>query len=126
MAKVYQYMTPSPHTVAPSVTVREAMETMRTLGVRHLPVVDDGVLLGVLSDREVRAVALVPDAAEKLTVEQAMAREPYFVQVDAPVREVAAHMAVEKLGSAVVMDRGNVVGIFTTVDALRALVEAPT
>lgn len=123
MAKVYQYMTPSPHTVGPTASLREALETMRTLGIRHLPVVDAGVLLGVLSDREVRAVELVPGATDKLTVEQVMAREPYFVQVDAPVRDVAAHMALEKLGSAVVMERGNVVGIFTTVDALRALVE---
>ena len=123
MAKVYQYMTPSPHTVTPNTTVREALDTMATLGVRHLPVVEGGVLLGVLSDREVRAVALLPGGPDSLKAEQAMAREPYFVQVDASVREVAAHMAVEKLGAAVVMDRGNVVGIFTTVDALRALVE---
>jgi acetoin utilization protein AcuB len=103
--------------------VREALDKMRTLGIRHLPVVDAGVLLGVLSDRDVRAVELLPGGPDALKVEQAMAREPYFVQVDASVRDVAAHMAVEKLGSAVVMDRGNVVGIFTTVDALRALVE---
>jgi CBS domain-containing protein len=123
MAKVYQYMTPSPATVPPTASVREALDKMRTLGIRHLPVVDAGVLLGVVSDRDVRAVELLPGGPDALKVEQAMAREPYFVQVDASVRDVAAHMAVEKLGSAVVMDRGNVVGIFTTVDALRALVE---
>jgi acetoin utilization protein AcuB len=50
-----------------------------------------------------------------------MAGEPYTVAPDAPLEEVATRMADRKLGSALVVDRGSVVGLFTTVDALRAL-----
>jgi len=55
------------------------------------------------------------------TVREAMSGEPYAVPPGAPLEEVAATMAERKLGSAIVVDRGAVIGVFTTVDALRAL-----
>jgi CBS domain-containing protein len=51
-----------------------------------------------------------------------MSRDPYTTTPSAPLEEVARDMADRKYGSAVVVDHGKVVGLFTTVDALRALV----
>ena len=55
------------------------------------------------------------------TVEEAMTPEPYTVPPDASIEEVAREMAQHRYGSAVVVDGGAVVGIFTSVDGLRAL-----
>jgi acetoin utilization protein AcuB len=50
-----------------------------------------------------------------------MSADPYTVPPGTALEEVAAAMAERKLGSAIVVDRGSVIGLFTTVDALRAL-----
>jgi CBS domain-containing protein len=52
-AEVGDYMTPEPVIVAPHISVAEAAEIMVTTGVRHLPVVDRGQLVGVLSIRDI-------------------------------------------------------------------------
>ena len=61
---------------------------------------------------------------ETVTIEDAMTPEPYCVGPRASLRTVAAEMAAKKLGSAIVLQRGRVIGIFTTTDALRALSES--
>ena len=58
-----------------------------------------------------------------VSVEEAMNTSVYAVGPDAPLDEVAGEMAGHKYGSAVVLQNGKVVGIFTTVDACRALQE---
>jgi acetoin utilization protein AcuB len=99
-----------------------ARARMTELDVRHLPVVDGGRLLGILSDRDIKFIESFPDVdARELTVGAAMNEAPYAVGPDATIDEVAATMALEKHGSAVVVHEGQVVGIFTTVDACRAL-----
>jgi acetoin utilization protein AcuB len=57
-------------------------------------------------------------------IEEAMTADPYVVDADAPLSEVAATMAERHLGCAIVTEQGRVVGIFTTVDALRAVADA--
>jgi CBS domain-containing protein len=102
----------------------EAHERMRTLKVRHLPVLDEGEpkLVGVLSQRDLFFVeALLDiDPADAL-VEDAMSSNVYVVPPERPVGEVAAKMVESKFGCAVVASDDRVVGIFTTTDALRVL-----
>ncbi len=54
-------------------------------------------------------------------VDDAMSVDAYAVPPDAPLAEVSTHMAANRYGCAVVIERGRVIGIFTTTDALRAL-----
>ena len=61
--------------------------------------------------------------ANALQVADAMTEEPYFTAPDRPIDEVAAEMAEHKYGSAIVVQNGKVVGIFTTTDACAALAE---
>lgn len=104
--------------------LRAADELMRTHHIRHLPVLDHGVLVGVVTDRDLRFFESLRDVdTARVKVEEAMTPEPFFVAPDASVRDVAKRMSEHKLGCAVVMDGGNIVGIFTTTDALRALVD---
>ena len=122
--RVYGHMTPSPHTIGRDQPLAKASALMQAHHIRHLPVLDGGVLVGVLSDRDVRLVESVSGTDPKTTlVEEAMTPEPFFVLADAPIRDVAAEMVAHKYGCAMVTERGHVVGIFTTIDALRALLD---
>ena len=119
---VARYMSPAPVTIAPERTLLEAHGLMRARRIRHLPVVEGGRLVGVLSQRDLyllETLETVDPASE--TVREAMTADPYAVPPGAPLERVALEMAERRIGSAVVVDGGAVVGLFTTVDALRAL-----
>jgi acetoin utilization protein AcuB len=116
------YMTPEPHQIEPSTPLPHALKLMRTHGVRHLPVTARGRLVGVLSKRDVSRMTPLAEAPPvEVNVEDVMSDDPYTVSPSTPVEEVALAMAEQRIGSAVVVDNGRVVGLFTTVDALRAL-----
>jgi acetoin utilization protein AcuB len=122
---ISEFMTPEPHSLGVEQTLSRAHEIMREHGIRHLPVLDGGRIVGMLSQRDLHLVETLSDLdPEKVTVEEAMAPEPYCVTPSAPLGEVASHMAERKLGAAIVADGNKVVGVFTTVDALRALAAA--
>jgi acetoin utilization protein AcuB len=121
---VQKYMTTSPHTIGSDQPVDKAMELMKKYKIRHLPVLDAGKLVGVVTDRDLKfylSFAGTDPASDK--VAELVDPEVFQVTPASSIDEVAAEMAERKLGSAIVMDNKKVVGIFTTVDALRALSE---
>lgn len=120
---VEQYMTPCPHRIAATAALSEAHRLMREHGIRHLPVLDDlGALVGVVSMRDLHLLETLPDVdPDEVPVEDAMSEAPYVVAPDMPLDQVAADMAGSKRGSAVVVKGDEVLGMFTTIDALRAL-----
>jgi acetoin utilization protein AcuB len=121
---VRDYMSKPPRSVGLDQALSHALARMHVLGVRHLPVLEGGALVGVLSERDgALAKAAAPEAAQSLRVEDAMSAVPYCVSPDAPLREVARHLAARKLGCAVVTEDLKVVGMLTTTDAMRALGE---
>jgi acetoin utilization protein AcuB len=119
-----KYMTTSPHSIGGDQTIQKASEMMHEHEIRHLPVLRGGKLIGILTDRDVKLITSLggPDA-EAYPVEEAMTDEPYTVGPDTPLDEVVTEMAEKRYGSAVVLQNQKVVGIFTTVDACRALSE---
>jgi acetoin utilization protein AcuB len=122
---VADYMTPGPYFVGPFEPLPKAHQIMREHGIRHLPVVADGTLVGILSDRDINLVQTLAHARpEEITVEDAMTSDPYVVSPDAPLNHVARVMQQRRIGSAIVVDHGGVAGVFTLTDALQALVEA--
>lgn len=122
--RIARYMSTTPHTIGREQTLATAHKLMREHRVRHLPVLDGGKLVGVVSDRDLALIETLRDVdATKVTVEDAMTQSPYTVSPDAGLDEVVATMAEHRYGSAIVMDNGEVVGVFTTVDALTALAE---
>lgn len=108
--------------IEPRRTLAEAARVMRAHDIRHLPVVESGRIVGVLSQRDVYLVETLSDAdPEEIRVDEAMTPEPFVVDPDEPVHVVAKRMAEKKLGSAVVAHGGKLLGLFTVTDALRAL-----
>ena len=120
---IRRFMTPAPHTISTRQTLAEAHQAMRDRCVRHLPVVEDGKLVGVVSQRDLYLLETLRgvDVGREL-VEEAMSDEPFVVAPDASLAEVAEAMANRRHGSALVVERSEVIGIFTSTDALRALV----
>ena len=95
---------------------------MREHQIRHLPVLRGDQLVGLVSLRDLHLLEALDDVdPDKVRVSEAMTDEPYAVEVGTPLREVALNMGAHKWGSAVVLDGGKVVGVFTTIDAMRAL-----
>jgi CBS domain-containing protein len=122
---VGDYMTPGPYFVAPADSVAKAQALMRDHEIRHLPVVDREQLVGVVSERDLYLVqSLAHGPPELLSVDDAMTVDVYVTPPDAPLNHVARVMVRRKIGSAVVVDHGQVAGVFTVTDALQALVES--
>lgn len=122
-ATVGDHMTLGAHLIASHETVARARTIMREHGVRHLPVVQNGKLVGVLSDRDLRsAEGLRPDD-DAIVIADVMTEAPFTVAPDAPLGAVARTMAARRWGCAVIVDRNGILGVFTTTDALEALAD---
>ena len=119
-------MTPFPYAVAPDATLRQARTLMSEHDIRHLPVRDGEKLVGLLSDGDVRR-ALDPTFGSGLghgaTVAHAMVRDPYAVDLHAPLAPVLRELARRRIGSCLVTKEGRLVGIFTATDACRVFAD---
>ena len=123
-APISEYMTPMPHTVGSEQTITFAQQLMQKHAIRHLPVLHGGELHGVVSDRDLGIVASLNEVnPDSTTVEEAMTQETYTVSRDTPLFHVLQEMLDHKYGSAIVVEGMRIVGIFTTYDALRLLVD---
>lgn len=122
--KIQKFMTTVPHCINRTDTVASAHKMMRDHDIRHLPVVDGEKLVGIVSQRDLHLIETLKDVdAEKVVVDDAMTTNLYTVSPDAELDEVVAEMAEKKFGSALVVQNHKVVGVFTTVDAMRAFSE---
>src|SRR5271165_2738486 len=121
---IEKYMTPSPHSIGQEQSLAQAHKLMREYHIRHLPVLHAGKLVGILSDRDLHLIETLRDVEPaKVSVEEAMSPTVYTVSPKAPLDEVVREMAHHKYGCAVVEDNGKLVGVFTTVDAMRAFAD---
>lgn len=119
MLTVGAFTTYKPTTIASASTLAAARERMRAHGVRHLPVTKDRRLVGMVSDRDLRAYEGRHDQAR--TVGDVMTPFAFTVPHDTPLAEVASRMGRARYGSVLVRNARGTLGIFTTLDALRAL-----
>lgn len=125
MPLISRYMTMGPWTIGKDAKMSQAHELMRAHRIRHLPVLEGGKLVGIVSDRDLHLIETLPDSdPDEVTVEEAMTEDVYAVGLDAPVDAVAERMAAHKYGCAIVVNRrGGVEGIFTTIDAMQVLAD---
>jgi acetoin utilization protein AcuB len=121
---VKKHMTPIPHSIGADQTLATARDFMKAHGIRHLPVLSSGKLVGILTDRDIKMAMGFQGVNPVVTrVEEIALEDPYVVGPETKLDEVAAGMAEKKIGSALIVDHGHLVGIFTAQDALKALSE---
>jgi acetoin utilization protein AcuB len=110
--------------IAPAMALEEAYRFMQERGVRHLPVLDAGRLVGVVTDRDLRlatsALAPTPFPAGS-SVSVVMSRDPMTADPADPVEDAARTMREKKIGCLPVVQDGGLVGIVTGLDLLDAL-----
>ena len=122
MPPISRYMTRQPWTIERGATLTAAHEVMRSHAIRHLPVMDAGKLIGIVTERDLHLIETLPDAdPDEVTVEDAMTEAVYVARPTDGVAEVVDRMTAQKLGSVVVMQDRRVEGIFTSIDALNVL-----
>jgi CBS domain-containing protein/RNA polymerase-binding transcription factor DksA len=133
---VSQFMTYDPETIEADAPVLAALDLMLDRGIRHLPVVDRRERLrGIVSIDDLRAalpfpvsLRAAPELADRLLapeepVARIMTHQPLTARPDTPLADAAERMARFRIGCLPVIDDARrVIGIFTEVDALRALV----
>ena len=128
MLLVSDSMTREVVTVAPGATAAEALALCRERRIRHLPVVEGGRLVGLISDRDLRSATPAlgdPDrtaALEGITVGDEMAREVVTARPDDPVEHAAMAMYEKRIGCLPVVDGDELVGILTASDVMKAFV----
>ena len=117
-------------TVVPSATIAEAFRLTRARGIRHLPVVDGGALLGIVSDRDLKraippsAMAAPAPELAALTVDRIMTRPVITTGPTVSVEEAGRVMVSEKISALPVTEGGRLVGIVTETDVVALLVRA--
>jgi acetoin utilization protein AcuB len=114
--------------------VLEARALMQKEHIRHLLVVDDGRLSGIVTDRDIRLNMASPATSlsvwelnhllARLTVEQVMTRSVIAIDPERDAREAARIMVDHKIGALPVLEGEHLLGIITETDLLRAFVES--
>ena len=119
-------------TVPPGAPLSEAFRLMRQRRIRHLAVVDDSALVGIVSDRDLKR-ALPPSASASsglapelaaLPVERVMTRPVITTGPRVSVEEAGRVMISEKISALPVTEGGRLVGIVTETDVVMLLVRA--
>jgi len=133
MFVVEKWMTSDVVTVRPEEKIIDAFELMQTRGIRHLPVVEDGELRGLVTDRDIR-LALIPSPLSTpedrvyhlgaLTrVDEIMTTDLITVDPSSTIEAAAKLMAKYKIGAVPVVAQGKLVGILTAGDIMCVFIE---
>ena len=128
---VRDYMTPQPETLEATQSLLEAVLLLRRTGFRHIPILEQGRLAGVLTDRDISRFSpsmLLPLSQqdynrvfEETPIGKVMTRNPLSVAPDMPLTK-AVHLLKENgLGCLLVVESDQLLGIITVRDMLRVL-----
>jgi acetoin utilization protein AcuB len=129
---VSDYMTPSPIVVEPEDSLMHALEIIRLRGVRRLPVAVGGMLVGLVTDGDIKRAepsmlteteADFNRVMETTPLSRIMIQNPLTTTADASLLEAADVLLNTKYGALPVVTGGRVVGILTDNDLVRALVD---
>jgi acetoin utilization protein AcuB len=119
--------------VSPDTSIHDALAMFRKEHIRRAPVIKDGKMVGIVSERDLLNASPSPVTSlsvwevnylvSKVTVKQVMTKKVKTVDVDTPIEEAARMMADSKIGGLPVTESGNVVGIITETDLFKILLE---
>jgi CBS domain-containing protein len=128
-----EIMMGSPVTLTPDDTLDLANDVISLGRIRHIPVMDGGQLVGLLSERDLigaaanRIFGLKQKSRSALLkaelIKNVMKKRVVTVAPETPIKELARLMAEKKIGCVPVVDNGTLVGLITTTNVLRYLEE---
>ena len=128
MLTVNDLMTVIPYSVTPSTPLRRVIEMMKTEGCRQFPVLDNGKLVGIITDRDIRLVMnspMVPhgrwqdeELLDNVLADSCMTANPMSVAPETPAYRAAKMLSLYKFGALPVIDEEILVGIITVTDFL--------
>ncbi len=131
--KVSDCMTREVQTLGEEQSLREALGLQQRHKIRHIPVVADGRIVGILTDRDLKRASpsllsgidqkQYDELLETIRVGQIMTRNPHTVTPATPLKDVAKILIDRKFGALPVIEKNLLVGIITENDLLRALYE---
>jgi acetoin utilization protein AcuB len=128
MLLVRDSMTREVVTLSPQTTAAEVLALCREKGIRHLPVMEEGRLVGMVSDRDLRSATPAlgdparAEALQKIRVSGVMVGDVLTAHPADPIEQAASTMREKKIGCLPVLEAGELVGILTTSDVMEALV----
>ena len=126
MPVVGAVMTSFPYFVDANDNANEMESMMDEHSIRHLPVQEDGKIVGIVSERDLHhRIKRDAPSAEKDTIlaRHVMVSDPYVVSFRAPLSEVVFEMARRRIGSVIVQRQGKLAGILSAIDVCRILGE---
>jgi acetoin utilization protein AcuB len=118
---VQSIMTKTVVSASPDVSVREAIQLIDDNDIRHLPIVERGRLVGIVSDRDLRGYER-ERSEERLTtaLREVMSHEPLCMEAGETIKALIDVMLEYKIGALpVVGPDGELVGIVSYIDVLR-------
>lgn len=121
--KVDEYATPCRVTATKDTHYEKLVELMDKENIRHIPIVENGKPVGIISDRDLRILKNI-EWANQIKASDIMTENPETVITGTCLDKVAFKMSQLKIGSTLVVNsHGEIKGIFTVTDALNALIE---
>jgi acetoin utilization protein AcuB len=119
--------------IPPDMPIVEALNLMKRERIRRTPVVKDGKLMGIVSDKDLLNASPSPATSlsvwemnyllSKITVREVMTKNVLTVSEDTPIEEAARIMADNKIGGLPVMRGDHIVGIITETDLFKIFLE---
>ncbi len=119
--RVAEIMNHDPVTVPPKTPVGTALKLMQQHQIRHLPVIDNGAMVGWISARTLREV-LLASMLEVITVGDVMVQAPISVTAETSVEEAARLVHEHRIGGLPVLEGDALVGVLTVNDLLSAFI----
>jgi acetoin utilization protein AcuB len=121
--QIKSLMTHMPHTINSSVNLEKAKEMMMEYKCHHIPVLDGGKLVGVISDRDISFASNL-EKANTTSVKDVMMEDPVIVNPDDSLSDVLKVMLKKKINSVIVSANKNESwGIFTTTDLIKYIID---
>jgi acetoin utilization protein AcuB len=120
--KVNDWMVRNVITIDPEVGVKDALAVMKKHSVRHLPVVENGAFVGLITSGDVKQ-AILPCMLETLKVKNVMLTNPYTIRRDNSLEDAARLIYEKNIGCLPVVEDGKVLGILTVNDILKAFID---
>lgn len=120
--KVKNWIKKEPITIARTALIQDAVHLMKEHSIRHLPVIEEGQLVGLITESDLRQF-FFPAMVEDIRVHQVMALNPVTINANSSIETAARLIHDYKISGLPVLDKKKLVGIITASDLLSAFIE---